>query len=235
MAQVLKGGKVVLRGKRLDDAANDYAWRCDEELARLDAAPPLRLSFAEFLAEYAEELRYPSPRRRRFAIESPEGKHIGNLMYYDIDEGKGEAELGIMMGDRDYWDQGYGTDAIATLLDHIFNTTSLERIYLNTLDWNIRAQRCFEKSGFVPCGQVRRYGNNFIVMEICRSSSKKKQEGLPFLLLLKLALKALYSFGGCGGDGFTKPAASVLGMRSQSSSTVQIPSLTMDRKFPGSE
>lgn len=167
---MLKGKKVVLREKRLEDAANDYAWRSDEELARLDAAPTLRMSFMEFLANYADELRYPSPQRRRFAIETLDGKHIGNCMYYDIDEDRGEAELGIMIGDRDYWDQGYGADAITTLLDHIFSTTKLNRIYLNTLEWNIRAQRCFQKCGFVPIEQARRHNRDFIVMEIYRSS-----------------------------------------------------------------
>jgi len=174
---VLKGQKVVLREKRLEDATNDYAWRSDEELARLDAAPTLRIAFADFLASYADELRHPSSRRRRFAIDTLDGKHIGNCMYYDIDEGKRQAELGIMMGDRDYWDQGYGTDAVTTLLDHIFDTTRLERVYLNTLEWNVRAQRCFEKCGFVLCKRQRRYNGNFIVMEIYRSSWQKGVEG----------------------------------------------------------
>jgi RimJ/RimL family protein N-acetyltransferase len=174
MTEEIKGKKVVLREKRLEDATNDYAWRSDDELAHLDAAPPLRQSFGGYLANYAEELLYPSPRRRRFAIESLEGRHIGNLMYYDIDEGKGQAELGIMIGDRDYWDQGYGTDAITTVLDYIFTTTKLDRIYLNTLDSNIRAQRCFRKCGFTPCGQRKRHNHNFIVMETCRNSWSKK-------------------------------------------------------------
>jgi len=167
---VLTGRKVVLREKRLDDAAEDYAWRCDEELAHLDAAIPLRLSFTEFLADYAEGLRSPSQHRRRFAIDTVEGKHIGNLMYYDIDENRSEAELGVMIGDRDYWNQGYGTDAITTLLEYIFSITSLKRIYLNTLDWNLQAQGCFEKCGFVPCKRVKRYSGTFIVMEIRRDS-----------------------------------------------------------------
>jgi len=169
-AELLRGRKVVLREKRLEDAANDYAWRCDEELAHYDAAPTLRLSFDDFLADYADELRHPSRQRRRFAIENLEGRHIGNLMYYDIDEVKGKAELGIMVGDRDYQDKGYGTDAITTLLHHIFSTTTLNKIYLNTLDWNLRAQSCFKKCGFVPCGQAKRYTGTFVVMEIHRSS-----------------------------------------------------------------
>jgi len=171
---VLRGKKVVLREKRLEDAANDYAWRSDEELARLDAAPTLRIPFIDFLDNYAEELRYPSPQRYRFAIETIDGRHIGNCMYYDIDEDKGQAELGIMLGDRDYWDQGYGTDAVTTLVDHMFSTMRLVKIYLNTLKWNIRAQRCFEKCDFVPAALSKRYNRDLIVMEIYRSSWEQR-------------------------------------------------------------
>lgn len=166
---MIKGRKVVLREKRLSDAENDYTWRCDRELARLDAAPPSRLSFSEFTMSYAEELRHPSRRRRRLAIDTLDGKHIGNCMYYDIDERKGEAEIGIMIGNRDYWDQGYGTDAITTLVRHIFEEVGLERLYLNTLNWNLRAQRCFEKCGFVPYRHLSRGGDEFVVMELQRS------------------------------------------------------------------
>lgn len=171
---MLKGQKVILREKRSDDAANDYAWRRDEELARLDAAPRLTLPFEFFLASYTDELNHPSRRRRRFAIDDLHGTHIGNCMYYDIDDGKKEAELGIMIGDRNYWDQGYGTDATTTLVNHIFETTHLERVYLNTLDWNVRAQRCFEKCGFAPCGRRSQGGNDFIVMEVHRRAWQER-------------------------------------------------------------
>ena len=40
---VIAGEKVVLRKKRIEDAEDDYAWRTDEELARLDATKPLRM------------------------------------------------------------------------------------------------------------------------------------------------------------------------------------------------
>lgn len=176
---MLKGTKVVLREKRLEDATNDYAWRCDEELARLDAAWPMTISFADYLISYKEELRYQDSRQRRFAIESVDGKHIGNCMYYDIDERKKQAELGILIGDRDYWNQGYGADAVTTLLNHIFEVTGFERIYLSTLDWNIRAHKCFEKCGFVRCGNINRGQNHLIIMETRASWLKRPSSLLP--------------------------------------------------------
>jgi len=174
---MLKGKRVILRAKRLEDAANDYKWRSDVELARLDAASPIKASFSDYLVSYAEELRYPTPWHERFAIDTLDGVHIGNCMYFDIDEGKKQAELGIVIGDRSYWGKGYGTDAICTLLKHIFETTKLERIYLNTLEWNIRAQKSFAKCGFKNCGRLLRDGHGFLVMEIYRSDVIKETAG----------------------------------------------------------
>ena len=163
------GDKVVLREKALSDAEDDYAWRTDEELATLDATRPLRMSFKDFLRYTREEIDYPSPRSRRFAIDTHDGKHIGNCMYYDIDLRRGQAELGIMIGDREYWSRGYGTDSVNTLLTHIFSSTSIDRVYLHTLEWNQRARNSFAKSGFKELHPVRRNGLDFIRMEVWRT------------------------------------------------------------------
>lgn len=157
----------------MSDASDDYGWRSDDELARLDAAMTLRIPYKHFLPSYVDEISRSSPRRQRFAIDTMDGKHIGNCMYYNIDRLKREAELGIMIGDRDYWGKGYGTDAVTALLGHIFNAADIERVYLNTLEWNARAQRCFEKCGFAPYRRRRRFNGTFVVMEIYRHSWMK--------------------------------------------------------------
>jgi RimJ/RimL family protein N-acetyltransferase len=161
-----KGKKVILRGKRVDDARNDYHWKMDPELASLDATTPLNIPFSIYLVSYMNELRFTNTREGRYAIDTLDGKHIGNCSCYNIDFEKEEAELGILIGDRDYWDKGYGSDAVITLLNHIFKEKKLKKIYLHTLEDNIRAQKCFQKCGFVPCGRVDRGGYNFILMEI---------------------------------------------------------------------
>jgi len=167
--------KIKLREKRLADAPDDYAWQTDPELAQLDAAPLSTLTFAQYLADYASELRYTSPIRHRFAIETLDGEHIGNCTYYGIDETKSKAELGIMIGNRSYWDQGYGADAVATLVNHVFQQTKLNRIYLKTLDSNARAQKCFTKCGFAPYGHLKKDGYNFLLMELHRKQWEKQR------------------------------------------------------------
>ena len=89
-------------------------------------------------------------------------------MYYDLDTVNREAELGIVIGDRDYWSDGYGYDAVTTLLHHMFTIRNLKRVYLHTLEWNDRAQKSFSKSGFNAVRPVRRMAHDFILMDVLR-------------------------------------------------------------------
>lgn len=172
---MITGSKIRLRNKKIDDARDDYTWQTDAELARLDAAPRLTIAFPIYLIDYADELCYPSSARYQFAIETLDGKHIGNCSCYNIDETMSEAELGIMIGDRDYWDKGYGSDAVSTLVNYIFQHTNLQRIYLKTLNHNKRAQECFKKCLFTPYGQSVKDAYSFILMEIHRKQWQKRQ------------------------------------------------------------
>lgn len=89
-------------------------------------------------------------------------------MYYDLDSLGKAAELGIVIGDKDYWSGGYGYDAVVTLLQYMFDEMRLKRVYLHTLEWNHRAQKSFERSGFNPVRHVRRMSHDFILMEVLR-------------------------------------------------------------------
>lgn len=165
---VITGEKVVLREKSVGDASDDYTWRTDDELSRLDATRPITMPYDAFLRYSREETQYSSLASKRLAIDTLDGVHIGNCMYYDINHSRGEAELGIMIGDRRYWGEGYGTDAVKTLLTFIFTTTDLSRVYLHTLKWNDRARQSFIKAGFQEIGEVFRSGFDFIKMEVRR-------------------------------------------------------------------
>ena len=155
-----------MRDKQLEDAEYDYIWRCDPELARLDAAYPLTMTYDRYLSIFQDQLRYPTPGSHHFGIDvANDAKFVGNCMYYDLDSINREAELGIVIGDRDYWDGAFGYDAVVTLLEHMFGKMSLRRVYLHTLEWNKRAQRCFAKCGFKTVKPVRRLGHDFLLME----------------------------------------------------------------------
>lgn len=167
--EVARGALVVLRTKTIADAARDHEWRRDPELATFDAARPYNGSLREYISIFNDELSYPSPYRKTIAVEDFDGTHIGNVMYYNADFHRRETEIGITIGLREYWSRGYGTDLMRTFAGYLFDTLKLDRIYLKTLDWNVRAQRCFEKAGFTRYGVSRRGEYNFILMELRRA------------------------------------------------------------------
>jgi len=109
---MISSSKIKLRDKKIADAPDDYVWQTDPELAQLDAVPPLTITYPQYLSNYVSELYNPSQTRYLFAVETLDGKHIGNCVYYGVDEANGEAEVGIMIGDRNYWDKGSSTDSI---------------------------------------------------------------------------------------------------------------------------
>ncbi len=163
---IIKGNKVIIRSKKPSDAEKDYRWQTDAELSALDAVIPGTLSFQEFYREYLDWLKRPYPKRVTFAVDTHAHKHIGNCVYYNIDEANHETEIGIMIGDRDYWSKGFGSDTINTLIDYIFRHLKFRRVYLKTLETNLHAQRCFQKCGLTPCGHREQDGYKFLLMDM---------------------------------------------------------------------
>ncbi|MDC0035455.1 GNAT family N-acetyltransferase [Chloroflexi bacterium] len=170
-----KGDKVRIREKCEEDICNEYSWRVDPELSRLDATRPMTMSYEDFFRYSREEMQFPNYRSKRLAVETLEGVHIGNIMYYDLNMRDRQTELGIMIGDKEYWSSGYGTDTVNILLRHLFTTLELDRVYLHTLSWNYRAQTSFGKSGFKSVREVKRGGQDFILMEILRPDWEESQ------------------------------------------------------------
>lgn len=176
--RVIATGQLVrLREKSVDDAERDYEWRKDPELAEYDAARPISMPFRNFVATLQDDINYPSSYRRTFAVEDiATGRHIGNVMFYGYDAILGEAELGITIGDRDYWSRGFGTDTVKLMLHYLFTEKQLNRVYLHTLSWNVRAQTAFEHAGFHKVRHVRRDGYDFEQMEIRREDWEQARE-----------------------------------------------------------
>jgi RimJ/RimL family protein N-acetyltransferase len=55
----------------------------------------------------------------------------------------------------------------------------MNRLYLKTLDWNLRAQKCFTKCGFTPFGHLRRNGYDFTLMDLRREQWEKPRSSHP--------------------------------------------------------
>lgn len=92
----------------------------------------------------------------RLMIETKAGAVIGNVDLIRIHWRRKEAELVARIGRKDYWNQGYGSDAVSTLLRVAFSKFGLKSVYLRVYRSNKRAVRCYEKCGFRKEGVVVR-------------------------------------------------------------------------------
>jgi RimJ/RimL family protein N-acetyltransferase len=94
---------------------------------------------------------------RVFCMETIEGKLIGNIGIMHLDWLNRKADIGVMIGEKEYWSKGYGTEAINLLLRYMFEELNLERIGLYCDEENLRAQRSYQKCGFRVEGKLRHY------------------------------------------------------------------------------
>lgn len=105
--------------------------------------------------EYLESLHKPQDFINLAICLKTDDLHIGNCGLHDIKWVDRTAFLGILIGETDYWNQGYGTEAIRLILDHAFRRMNMNRVDLNVYEFNKGAIRCYEKAGFFHEGRKR--------------------------------------------------------------------------------
>lgn len=148
---MLSGSKVRLRAPERSDIPLFVKWFNDPEVTEfLLRSPPMGMEEEE---RWFESLRVSEG--KVFCIETLDGKLIGNIGIIHIDWTNRKADIGIVIGEKERWSQGYGTEAITLLLGYMFDEMNLERVWLYCDQENMRAQRCYENCGFRREGVFR--------------------------------------------------------------------------------
>ena len=144
------GKHIVLRDeKRETDDEDLFRWLNLEEWSYYDEpdvpfAGLSREDFKKRLDERRRCHRAPSP----WQIDTTEGRHIGWVNYYHLDEQAKRVYVGICLPEEKTWGRGYGTEALNLLIDYLFDEMDLEDVRAATWTGNKRMVRCAEKCGF---------------------------------------------------------------------------------------
>ncbi|MGB7604602.1 MAG: GNAT family protein [Lutisporaceae bacterium] len=151
--KLLLGEKTCLRPFDEIDMPYLLRWYNDYELNRLAGWSDGKVS--------ASKLKYNMSRSfgsdpMNLMIDNLEGKPIGTIQLYEVDEQDKSCKLGVRIGDKDYWSKGYGTDSVKTLVEYAFMKMGLYRVALRVYEFNERAARCYEKCGFKYEGRTRK-------------------------------------------------------------------------------
>ncbi|AZB42314.1 N-acetyltransferase [Bacillus sp. FJAT-42376] len=142
--------------------------------------PHERISFEEYKMKQAEK------QQGMEAIIQAGKKTIGTIIYYWEHQPSNWLEIGITIYLPEYWNGGYGTEALSLWMDHLFETMSIPRVGITTWSGNERMMRAAEKQGMKLEGRMRkcRYYNgeyyDSIRMGILREEwETRKSGGLP--------------------------------------------------------
>jgi len=80
---------------------------------------------------------------------------IGNVGFHNLDQTNRCAEFGIVIGEKEFWNRGYGSEATRLTLDYGFNVLNLHNVMLRVFAYNDRGLACYRKCGFREIGRRR--------------------------------------------------------------------------------
>ncbi|MDR2546383.1 MAG: GNAT family N-acetyltransferase [Lachnospiraceae bacterium] len=80
---------------------------------------------------------------------------LGDCCFEGLNHLNQTSEVGIYIGNKEYWDKGFGTEALSLLLDYGFKVLNLHCVYLQVVSFNDRAIKSYEKIGFEVVGKKR--------------------------------------------------------------------------------
>jgi UDP-4-amino-4,6-dideoxy-N-acetyl-beta-L-altrosamine N-acetyltransferase len=149
----LIGKTIYLRPLERADAPTVQPWINDPDVRRhLLAHRPMNLHGEE---DFIDKLQKSEDSVGLVIVVRETDRSIGVCGLHNIELKSRQAALGILLGAKDEWDHGHGTEATRLIVEYGFDTLNLNRIWLHVFEDNARARRCYEKVGFQREGILR--------------------------------------------------------------------------------
>ncbi|MBU2249418.1 MAG: GNAT family N-acetyltransferase [Gammaproteobacteria bacterium] len=159
--------RLYVRPFTKEDMEGNYKlWWTDQEVTRYNAHglfPYTKGQMEAFLARlesssdivWAVIAKYHPKKGQRLIkhdcqtryFQDVDGLHIGNITLQNINWINRSCEFAVVMGEKEYWNKGYCTEAATLLFDHGFNKLNLNRIWTGTASTNMGMRKVAEKLG----------------------------------------------------------------------------------------
>ncbi|MDR2516375.1 MAG: GNAT family N-acetyltransferase [Spirochaetaceae bacterium] len=147
----MSGNKCYLSPINVNDAEKFAEWLND-----LEVTVNLTLYNNVINTENEKALLENLSKEHHYSIIDQETNALlGSCGFVDIDHLNQTAEVGICIGNKQYWNRGYGTEALILLLDYGFKALNLHNVLIRVYAFNERAAKCYEKAGFKLMGKRR--------------------------------------------------------------------------------
>lgn len=153
----LEGDKIYLRAIAKSDVNQNYLnWLNDKDTTRGLASGLFPSTLME-LEQFVERAIH-SKDVVMFAIcDKTNDQHIGNIKIDHFDWVSRTCELGLLIGDKNYWGKGIGFEACHLTLSYAFQTLNIRKVILAVYENNPAAIGLYKKLGFQLEGSLRQH------------------------------------------------------------------------------
>ncbi len=144
--EFLSGKRVYLRPLEKDDLPRIQKWANDPEIRRLSGeVTPMNGAHAEAFYNRVVD----DHERAWFVVVVRQGdRPIGEAGLLRMFPAWRTTDLSIVLGEKDAWRQGYGSEAMRLLLEYAFGHLNFHRVAIGVVGFNENALRFYEKAGF---------------------------------------------------------------------------------------
>jgi RimJ/RimL family protein N-acetyltransferase len=149
----LQGERVFLTPLAMEDLEKNLIWDNDPEMSLLDGGSHRPKTREVAREEFEKALKKPGSMFLTI-IGIEDGEHIGNIVLYDVHERERRCNWGIKL-DKEFWRQGFGTEAARLLLKYVFEDLGFNRLKSDTHLRNKASWKFQESLGFVREGVSR--------------------------------------------------------------------------------
>lgn len=144
----LTSQRVVLRPHTPQSFERLHRWKNDREILEL-SADSMEPSSEDKTRRTLERWMKQSEDIIHFAIHRGDDEElIGFLHLALIEREHQRCKIGLVIGEKQYWGQGYGTEAVRCAVDYGFSQLGLNRISAEVYATNPRSVRMLERAGF---------------------------------------------------------------------------------------
>lgn len=157
MKHMIEGKRIILRPITIDDVDLCTKWTQDIDVVK---------HVIQETKTYEEELEWlkgleDTPTEHVFVIIVEEtDTPIGTCAVHEVSKDELTADqegmsVGIMIGEKDFWGKGYGSEAIDLVTEYAHTKLGAQRVWLTVDTVHDRAIRAYEKVGFTICKQQK--------------------------------------------------------------------------------
>jgi len=150
-APIIQTERFIIRPYSEADALLWQSWDIDPDI---QAYMPEPMNAAQDISEQYKYIKECEAEEDGYywSIDTKAGTTIGTVALTDINGHHKLAEIGIMLGDKNYWGKGVATEVITAVVDHAFRELGVVRISAETEAGNIAISKVLEKVGFIQDG-----------------------------------------------------------------------------------